>query len=223
MLADLNLVGSRFKARPRRPRGPQAGTKRSALPSRRLPSSLCLPCSLSRVISSSVSLSSLGSDREPVEIRAPQEPLESLPPEAPSLGQPAGCLLEPAACLPPARPHSEPRGHCRPCPFTRSSVSCTNWELDPEASSECCSVATPWTAARQASLPITNSRGLLELTSIESVTPSSQLILCRPLSSRPQSFPASGSFPMSQFFASGGQSIGTSSSASVLPIQGPAF
>ena len=38
-----------------------------------------------------------------------------------------------------------------------------------------------------------------------------------PFSSCPQSFPASGSFPMSQFFASGGQSIGVSASASVLP------
>ena len=39
-----------------------------------------------------------------------------------------------------------------------------------------------------------------------------------PLSSRLQSFPASGSFPMSQFFASGGQIIGVSASASVLPV-----
>ena len=39
-----------------------------------------------------------------------------------------------------------------------------------------------------------------------------------PFSSSLQSFPASGSFPMSQFFASGGQSIGVSASASVLPM-----
>ena len=39
-----------------------------------------------------------------------------------------------------------------------------------------------------------------------------------PFSSRLQSFPESGSFPMSQFFASGGQSIGVSASASVLPM-----
>ena len=39
-----------------------------------------------------------------------------------------------------------------------------------------------------------------------------------PFSSRLQSFPASGSFPMSQFFASGGQSIGVSASTSVLPM-----
>ena len=41
--------------------------------------------------------------------------------------------------------------------------------------------ATPWTAARQASLSITNSRSLLKRISIESVMPSSHLILCRPL------------------------------------------
>ena len=41
--------------------------------------------------------------------------------------------------------------------------------------------ATPWTAARQASLSITNSRGLLKLMSIESVMPSNHLILCCPL------------------------------------------
>ena len=41
--------------------------------------------------------------------------------------------------------------------------------------------ATPWTAARQASLSITNSRSLLKLMSIESVMPSNHLILCHPL------------------------------------------
>ena len=42
-------------------------------------------------------------------------------------------------------------------------------------------LATPWIAARQASLSITNSQGSLRLTSIELVIPSSHLILCRPL------------------------------------------
>ena len=41
--------------------------------------------------------------------------------------------------------------------------------------------ATPWTAARQASLSITNSQGPLKLMSIESVMPSNHLILCHPL------------------------------------------
>ena len=53
---------------------------------------------------------------------------------------------------------------------------------------------------------------------IESVMPSSHLILCHPLSSCPQCLPASGSFPMSQLFTWGGQSIGVSASASDLPV-----
>ena len=77
---------------------------------------------------------------------------------------------------------------------------------------------TPWTEARQASLSITSSQSLLKLMSIESVMPFNHLIFCRPFSSRLQSFPASGCFPMSQFFSSGGQSIGASASASVLPM-----
>ena len=49
--------------------------------------------------------------------------------------------------------------------------------------------ATPWTAARQASLSITNSWNLLKLTSIELVMPSNHLILCYPLLLRPSIFP----------------------------------
>ena len=77
---------------------------------------------------------------------------------------------------------------------------------------------TPWTAACQASLSITNSQNLLKLVSIELVIPSNHLILCHPFPSHLQSFPTSGSFQMSQFFASGGQSIGVSALASVLPM-----
>ena len=77
--------------------------------------------------------------------------------------------------------------------------------------------ATPWIAARQASLAITISQSSLKLTSIELVMPSSQLILCRPLLLLPQSLPASESFPMSQLFAWGGQSTGVSALSSFLP------
>ena len=77
---------------------------------------------------------------------------------------------------------------------------------------------TPWTAARQASLSITNSQNLPKLMSIEAVMPSNHLILCCPLSSCLQSFPVSESFAMSQLFEAGGQSIGVSASASVLPM-----
>ena len=59
--------------------------------------------------------------------------------------------------------------------------------------------ATPWIEARQASLSI-NSRSSLRLMPIESVMPSSHLILCRPILLLLQSFPALESFPMSQFF-----------------------
>ena len=75
--------------------------------------------------------------------------------------------------------------------------------------------ATPWTAACQASMSITNSRSLLKLMSIELVMPCNHLTLYCPLLLLSSIFPASGSFPMSQFFASGGQSIGVSASASV--------
>ena len=50
--------------------------------------------------------------------------------------------------------------------------------------------ATPWTAARQASLSITDSQSLLKLMSIESVMPSNHLILCRPLLLLPLIFPS---------------------------------
>ena len=54
--------------------------------------------------------------------------------------------------------------------------------------------ATPWTAAHQASLSITNSHSLSKLMSIESVMPSKHLILCRPLPLLPSIFPSIGVF-----------------------------
>ena len=88
----------------------------------------------------------------------------------------------------------------------------------------CCSAThvqffvTPWTAARQASLSINNSLGLLKLMSIELVMPSTISFYVIPFFSCLQSSPASGSFLMNWLFASGGQSIGASASASVLLI-----
>ena len=82
----------------------------------------------------------------------------------------------------------------------------------------CPSFATPWIAVHQASLSITNSRSLPKLMSIESMMPSSHLTLCRPLLLLPPIRQASGSFPMSQLFTWGGQSIGISASTSVLPV-----
>ena len=78
---------------------------------------------------------------------------------------------------------------------------------------------TPWTAAGRASLTITNSRRFFQLITIKSMMSSNHLILyCNCLLCL-QSSPTSGSFPVSQFFTSGGQSIGVSASASVLPMK----
>ena len=79
-------------------------------------------------------------------------------------------------------------------------------------------LVTPWTAAHQASLSITNSRSLLKLMSITLVMPSNHSSSVIPFSSCLQSFPASGFSQMSEFFTSCGQSIGASASASVLPL-----
>ena len=70
---------------------------------------------------------------------------------------------------------------------------------------------TPWIAARQASLSITNSQSPPKSMSIESVMPSNHLILCRPLLLLPSIFPSIRVF-------SGGQRVGISASTSVLPM-----
>ena len=70
--------------------------------------------------------------------------------------------------------------------------------------------ATPWTAASQASLFITNSQNSLKCVSIESVMPSNHLILCHPHLLLPSIIPSIRVFHMSQLFTSGGQSIGVS-------------
>ena len=96
--------------------------------------------------------------------------------------------------------------------FSDPSVSSVQWL------SHVLLFATPWTAARQASLLITDSWSLPKLMSFESVMPSNHLILCCPLLLLPSIFPSIRSFQMSQFFASDSQSIGVSPSASVLPM-----
>ena len=77
--------------------------------------------------------------------------------------------------------------------------------------------ATPWTAAQQAPLSFTVSWSLLRFTSIELMMPSPTISsFADPFPCCLQLFPASGPFPMSWLFTSGGQSIGAS--ASVLPM-----
>ena len=111
--------------------------------------------------------------------------------------------------------------------FNFESTQNVNWEKSNDLNIQASSVqfshsvmsdsATPWTAARQASLSFTISLSLLGLMSIELMMPSNHLILCPPpFSSFPHSFPASGSFLISWLFTPGGQSIGAS--ASVLPM-----
>ena len=81
------------------------------------------------------------------------------------------------------------------------------WARNPVVYIQFSSVQTPWTAALQASLSITNSRSLLKLMSIELVMPSNHLILCCPLLLLPSIFPSSRVF----------------SNESVLPIRWPKY
>ena len=78
--------------------------------------------------------------------------------------------------------------------------------------------ATPWTAARQASLSITNSWSPPKPISIVLVMPSNHLILCHPLLLLPSFFPSIRVFSIGQLSTSGGQSIGVSASKSVPPV-----
>ena len=78
--------------------------------------------------------------------------------------------------------------------------------------------ATPWTIARQASLSLTSSWSLLKVMSIETVMPSSNLILCCPLLLLPSIFPSIRVFPNESVLCIRWPSIGASASASVLPL-----
>ena len=99
--------------------------------------------------------------------------------------------------------------------------------LHPISSSFCCCYSlvtklylifvTPWTAVCQASLFFPVSHTLLKLMSAESVMPSNHLTLCLPLLYLPSIFPSI------RVFASSGQSIGASASASVLPMNSPGW
>ena len=82
----------------------------------------------------------------------------------------------------------------------------------------CPTLCDPMDCSMPGLLSITNSQSLPKLMSFDSVMPSNHLILCCPFLLLSSIFPASGSFQMSQLFASGGQSIGVSASTSVLPM-----
>ena len=108
-------------------------------------------------------------------------------------------------------------------PFSRLNISFC-WEKNPNSTivvvqslSRVRLLVTPWIAAHQASLSITPRVGSNSCPLSQWCHPAISFSVT-PFSSCLQSFPASGSFPMSQFFASGDQSIGASASASVLPV-----
>ena len=96
----------------------------------------------------------------------------------------------------------------------KMEIYCCSFSVTPSRLTLCSSRD----CSTQASCPFTNPQSLLKLMSIELVMPSNHLILYHPFSSCLKSFSASGSFPMSQLFASGGQIIGASASASFLPM-----
>ena len=79
-------------------------------------------------------------------------------------------------------------------------------------------LVTPWTAARQASLSISNSQSLLKLMFIKSAMPSNHLIVCCSLLLPPSTVHRIRVLPISQFFTSSDQNIGVSASVSVLPM-----
>ena len=78
--------------------------------------------------------------------------------------------------------------------------------------------ATPWTAACQASLSITNSQSLQKLMSIESVMPSKHLLLCCPFLLQPLIFPSSRVFSNESALRIRWESIGVSASTSIHPM-----
>ena len=92
------------------------------------------------------------------------------------------------------------------------------WHCSYSVAMSCPTLCDPMTCSKPGFPVLHHLPELFKLMSIETVMPSTHLVLCHPLSSCLQSFSASGSFLMSQLFTSGGQSIGASASASVLPM-----
>ena len=108
------------------------------------------------------------------------------------------------------RPHGLQRGML-PCPSPSPGACSNSCPLSQWCHPTISSSVVPFSSRNSI------SRNLLKLMSMESVMLSNHLILCHS-SFCLQSFPASGSFPVNQFFASGGQSIETLASASVLSV-----
>ena len=101
--------------------------------------------------------------------------------------------------------------YCHPAYLTSVQSCCSVAQL-------CPALCNPIDCSMPDSLSITNSWSLLKFMSIELVMSSKPLILCHPLLLLPSIFPSIRVFQMSQFFASGGQSIGVSASTLVLSM-----
>ena len=131
--------------------------------------------------------------------------------------------------------HPERVTHLKPGSIALQSLHHSAWETEPlwsqwlehhwtwivvavQSPSRVRVFVIPWSTACQASLYFTISQSLLKLISIMSAMSFNHLILCHPLLLLPSIFPASRSFPVTHFFASGDQSIGASALASVLPV-----
>ena len=108
--------------------------------------------------------------------------------------------------------------HVRQCHKNQGKRNLREWFVFVQLLSHVWLFATPWTAACQVSLSFTMSWSLLKFMSIKSVMPSNHLILCRPLLLLPSVLPPPWPLPVSHLFASGGQSIGASASASIFPV-----
>ena len=104
-------------------------------------------------------------------------------------------------------------------PTANSRSKCPSMDAVVQSLSRVRLFVTPWTEAPQASLSFTICWSLLNFRSIDLMMPSNHLVLCCPLLLLPSVFPSIRVFTKrSQFFSSGGHSIGVSTSASVLPI-----
>ena len=129
-----------------------------------------------------------------------------------ALGGEYRCSMWLVNFIAPSYPHASKMQPSVACYTSLSSVQFFQWLSHVRL------FVTPWTAACQASLSITNTQGLLKLMSIELLMSSNHLILCHPLLLPPSIFPSIRVFSKSQFFTSGGQSIGVSASAAVFTI-----
>ena len=110
-----------------------------------------------------------------------------------------------------------PMGYTQPWKRWKKAI-CNNTVIAVQLLSCIWLFATPWTAARQSSLSITNSGAYTNSCPLCQWCHPTISSSVNTFSSHLQSFPASGSFSMSPFFASGSQSIGASASELVLPI-----